>query len=82
MAIAITGADAKHAAANAAEHHDYIARRCAEGRIIGRHGSTTAYDTGCRCNECRIAHNERSREKRHRARARARQLQAQASSSS
>jgi hypothetical protein len=55
-------------AANAAAHAEYIKRRRAEGRVIGRHGSSLAYDTGCRCNACRLAHNARSVETKRRIR--------------
>jgi hypothetical protein len=42
-------------------HAAYMTRVRAEGRIVGGHGTTTAYDTGCRCNRCREAHNAKSR---------------------
>ena len=42
-------------------HQAYMLKQRAAGRIIGRHGSTSAYDTGCRCDDCRAAHNEKSR---------------------
>lgn len=29
---------------------------------MGRHGTDLAYDSGCRCDECRLAHNLKSRE--------------------
>lgn len=50
-------------------HYEYIARCKQEGRVIGRHGSTVAYDTGCRCDACREAHNAKSREYKRRRRA-------------
>jgi hypothetical protein len=39
-----------------------MARVRAEGRILGEHGTDLAYDTGCRCDPCREAHNAKSRE--------------------
>ncbi len=48
-------------AAHRERHAGYIARVRAEGRVLGRHGSTVAYDTGCRCDVCRDAHNAKSR---------------------
>lgn len=50
-------------------HQEYMARCRDEGRVIGRHGSTVAYDTGCRCDECRETHNKKSREYKRRRRA-------------
>ncbi len=48
-------------AAHRVNHQAYMLKQRAAGRIIGRHGSTSAYDTGCRCDDCRAAHNEKSR---------------------
>src|SRR5579863_1587185 len=42
-------------------HAQYMRRVRAEGRILGTHGTETAYDTGCRCDQCREAHNAKSR---------------------
>jgi hypothetical protein len=56
-------------AANRASHREYIARKRASGVVLGRHGSSLAYDTGCRCKACREAHNKRSREYKRRRRA-------------
>lgn len=39
-----------------------MARIKNEGRTLGQHGSRTCYDSGCRCDICREAHNTRSRE--------------------
>lgn len=47
--------------ANAATPRAYLARVRAEGRVLGEHGSEVAYDSGCRCTECRERHNERWR---------------------
>lgn len=59
-------------AAHAAKHSAYIKRQREAGRVIGEHGSGTAYDTGCRCETCRLAHNARSVEKKRRLRERKR----------
>ncbi|MDP7727619.1 hypothetical protein [Mycobacterium sp. TY813] len=48
-------------AANTRNRRAYLARVRAEGRILGEHGSEVAYDSGCRCTECRERHNERWR---------------------
>lgn len=50
--------------ANRVSHQDYIERVKAAGRSLGEHGSSLRYDTGCRCDICRLAHNRRSREKK------------------
>jgi len=47
--------------ANRENHLAYMHKQRAAGRVLGRHGSTLAYDTGCRCQVCREAHNEKSR---------------------
>ncbi len=47
-------------AAQRVSHHAYMLRQRASGRIVGRHGSPSAYDTGCRCDACRAAHNAKS----------------------
>lgn len=39
-----------------------------EGRIVGKHGTDLAYDSGRRCDECREAHNTKSREYKRRRR--------------
>ncbi|WP_141658660.1 hypothetical protein [Carbonactinospora thermoautotrophica] len=49
-------------AANREQHREYLRRVREQGRVLGRHGTRTAYDSGCRCEECREAHNRRSRE--------------------
>lgn len=46
-----------------------MAKQRAAGRILGRHGSALAYDTGCRCDLCREAHNAKSRRQKATARA-------------
>lgn len=48
--------------ANATAHAAYMARVRNEGRILGRHGTTLSYDSGCRCDLCREVHNKKSRE--------------------
>lgn len=59
-------------AANAAAHVAYIKRKRKAGKVLGNHGSSLAYDTGCRCGTCRLAHNARSIEKGRRYRAKKR----------
>lgn len=50
--------------ANRVSHQAYIEQAKSEGRKLGQHGSSLCYDTGCRCDACREAHNRRSREKK------------------
>ena len=54
-------------AANAAYQRELIARYAAEGGR-GQHGTPYRYDTGCRCEECRVAHNKKSRDYKRRRR--------------
>lgn len=56
-------------AANAARRRNYLARVRANGRILGKHGTEVAYDSGCRCDECRNNHNAKANA-RYRARRR------------
>lgn len=56
-------------AANAAYQRELRRRYAAEGGR-GEHGTYYRYDTGCRCNRCREAHNEKSRKTKQRLRLR------------
>lgn len=44
------------------QHRKYIAGVRAAGKILGEHGTGTAYSSGCRCDVCKNEHNRRSRE--------------------
>lgn len=48
--------------ANTIAHAEYLARVRREGRTLGRHGTGLSYDSGCRCDTCREAHNKKSRD--------------------
>ena len=56
--------------AHALAHAAYMRRKREAGEILGSHGSSVAYDTGCRCKVCRLAHNRRSVERKRRIRKR------------
>ncbi|BBY59167.1 hypothetical protein [Mycolicibacterium sarraceniae] len=54
--------------ANRISHAAYMKRIRDEGRLVGKHGTDLAYDSGCRCDECSEAHNAKSREYKRRRR--------------
>lgn len=47
----------------------YMVEVRASGKLLGKHGSSSAYASGCRCDDCREAHNLRSRESKRTRRA-------------
>ncbi len=47
--------------ANTLSRRAYIASVRVHARIVGRHGTSSAYNSGCRCCQCRAANTERSR---------------------
>ena len=50
--------------ANRRQHARYIDRLRSEGRMVGGHGSTTAYECGCRCAACTRANTRKGRMRR------------------
>lgn len=54
--------------ANRLAHSAYMERIRVEGRVLGRHGTALSYDSGCRCQSCKAAHNKKSRDYKRRQR--------------
>ena len=59
--------------ANSNHHREYMLRVVASGELAtpgALHGTSYRYDVGCRCPECRAAHNAKSRDTKRRLRER------------
>lgn len=62
--------------ANRVNHSRYMERVRASGELASvnrSHGTSYRYDVGCRCDDCRLAHNEKSRAVKARLRRKQRQ---------